>query len=89
MVGWLPFIVPTGPEVGRASRLQDLPDAGGGPLGVFRPFCPLYCVALVVLLANMALFGFLLGFSAGFGVVVWVCISCVLCVACGAFYVRV
>ena len=30
----LPFIVPTGPEVGRASRLQDQPDAGGGPLVV-------------------------------------------------------
>ena len=32
MVGCLPFGVPTGPEVGGASRHQDLPDAGGGPL---------------------------------------------------------
>ena len=32
VVACLPFGVPTGPEVGGASRLQDLPDAGSGPL---------------------------------------------------------
>ena len=47
--------------------------------------CPLCCFACGVLLADMALFGFLLGFSAGFGVVVWVCVVLVLCVDCGAF----
>ena len=45
-------------------------------------FCPSYRFAL---LANMALFGFLRAFSAGFVVLVWVCIALALCVACGAF----
>ena len=48
-------------------------------------FCPLSCFALGALLANMALFRILRGFLAGFGVLVWVCIACVLCVACRAF----
>ena len=34
MGGWLPFGVPTGPEVGGASMLQDLPEVGSGPLAV-------------------------------------------------------
>lgn len=52
-------------------------------------FCPLSCFALVVLLANMALFRILRGFLEGFMGFVWVCLAWVLCVACGAFYVRV
>ena len=51
MVGWLPFGVPTGPEVGRASRLQDLPDAGGGPLVA----CSCLLVALLLCLWCVAL----------------------------------
>ena len=54
----------------------------GGALPVF---CPPFCFALVVLLANMALFRVLRGFLEGFGVFVWVCVARVLCVACGAF----
>ena len=53
--------------------------------GVFRPFCPLSRLTLVLLLANMALFRVLMAFLAWFGVVVWVCVALVLCVACGAF----
>ena len=43
------------------------------------------CFALGAMVAYMPLFRNLRRFSAGFGVVVWVCIACVLCVACGAF----
>lgn len=53
--------------------------------GVFPAFFPLSCFAFGALHLNMALFGFLRGFSAGFRVVVWVCITRVLCVARGAF----
>lgn len=53
--------------------------------GVFPAFFPLSCFAFGALHLNMALFGFLRGFSAGFRVVVWVYIALVLCVACGAF----
>ena len=53
--------------------------------GVFPAFCLLSCFALGALLANVALFSVLRGFSAGFSCWVWVCIACVLCVACGAF----
>ena len=76
----------TGTEVGRASRLQDLPERSlwsSGP--VFPAFCPLPCFALGGMLANMALFAILRGFLGGFMCFVWVCMSCVLCVACGAF----
>ena len=31
------FIVSTGPEVGRLSRIQDLPSVGSGPLVVCSP----------------------------------------------------
>ena len=48
-------------------------------------FCPLSRFVLGALLANMALFRILRAFLARFGVVVWVCVGCVLCVACGAF----
>ena len=39
--------MPSGIEVGRASRLQDLPDAGGGPL----VSCSRLLVALLLLLS--------------------------------------
>ena len=48
-------------------------------------FRPLSCFDLGVLPTNMALFRILRGFLEGFGVLVWVCIACVLCGACGAF----
>ena len=48
-------------------------------------FCPLCCFAYGTLHLNMPLFRILRAFSAGFGVVVWVCIALVLCVDCGAF----
>ena len=47
--------------------------------------CPFAAFALVGLLANMPLFGVFRAFLARFGVVVWVCVVWVLCVACGAF----
>ena len=57
--------------------------------GVFRPFlpafCPLSCFMLGALLANMPLFGVLRAILARFGVLAWVCIALVLCVACVAF----
>ena len=66
--------MPTGPEVARASRLQDLPDRWRwSPGGVFPAFCPLSCSAVVALLANMALFRILRGFLEGFYCWVWVC----------------
>ena len=49
------------------------------------PFCPLSCFACVRFRLNMALFRVLRAFSAGFRVLVWVCIISVLCVACVAF----
>ena len=47
--------------------------------------CPLYCFALGASLANMALFRVLRAFLRGFMGFVWVCLSCVLFVACVAF----
>ena len=52
---------------------------------VFPAFCPLSRFVLVGLLANMPLFRVLRAFLEGFGVVVWVCVVLVLCVACVAF----
>ena len=51
----------------------------------FPAFCPLSRFVLGALPTNMALFRVFRAFLAGFGVGVWVCISLVLCVACGAF----
>ena len=53
--------------------------------GVFPAFCLPYCFACGGLLANMPSFRVLRAFLAGFGVVVWVCVVLVLCVACVAF----
>lgn len=51
LLWWWCFIVSTGPEVCRLSRLQDLPEVGSGPLVVCSmPFVPfllcLWCIAL-------------------------------------------
>ena len=43
--------------------------------GALHAFCPLYCIVLVVSLANMALFRVLRGFLAGFGVRMYVCMG--------------
>ena len=53
--------------------------------GALPAFCPLVCIVLVASLANMALFRVLRGFLARFGVLVWVCMGLVLCLACVAF----
>ena len=69
LLWWWCFMVSTGPEVCRLSMLQDLPEVGSGPLVVrSHAFCPLYCIVLVVSLANMALFRVLKAFLEGFGV---------------------
>ena len=66
--------------------LQDLPEVGSGPIVVRSPaFCPLYCIVLVVSLANMALFRVLRGFLARFGVRMYVYVGLVLCLDCVAF----
>ena len=52
---------------------------------VCPPFCPLYCFMLIASLANMLLFRVLRGFLEGFICLVWVCLSCVLFVACVGF----
>ena len=69
------------------------PFGDSGPAGgwlwssgrVFLSFCPLFCLALGGLLANMPLFRVLRAFLGGFMVLVWVCVGCVLCVDCVAF----
>ena len=48
-------------------------------------FCPLRCFALGAFLLNMALFRVFKAFLEGFMGFVWVCLSCVLFVACVAF----
>ena len=53
--------------------------------GALPAFCPLYCIVLVVSLANMALFRVLRGFSGGFMVQMYVCVGLGFCVACVAF----
>ena len=73
------FIVSTSPEVGRASRLVR------SFRGVFPAFWSLSCFALVVVLANMALFRVFGGVLARFMGFVWVCVVLVLCVDCVAF----
>ena len=69
----------------RLFGVQDLPEVGSGPLVVFPPFCPLFCFALVALLANMPLFAFLMLFLARFMGFMCVCAALVLFVACVAF----
>ena len=71
-----------------------VPDSGpAGPVigwlwssgGALPAFCPLYCIVLVVSLANMALFRVLKAFLAGFGVRMYVCMGLGFCVDCVAF----
>ena len=54
-------------------------------LAFLPAFYPLFCFSSDVLGLNMPLFAILRRFLAWFGVVVWVCVGCVLCVACEAF----
>ena len=49
-------------------------------------FRPLYRFGRGALPTNMALFRILRGFNWVYRLFVWVCIACVLCVACGALY---
>ena len=52
---------------------------------VFRPFSGLSRFACLGLVKNMALFRVLRALNWVYTMVVWVCIGCGLCVACGAF----
>ena len=81
----LPFIVSTGGRwSGNSCYFADVSKIGQDPAGC-SAFCPLYRFVLGVLLANMALFRVFRAFLARFGVVVWVCLAYVLCLACVAF----
>ena len=76
------------PLVQRWAGFRDSGPAGGWLWpsgGVFPDFRPPSCLVLGALLANMALFRVLRGFSEGFPCWMWVCIASMLCVACGAF----
>ena len=85
-------MVSTGPEVGRLSMLQDLPDlpsVGSGPLVVcsmpFARLCPLSRFPFLLCLSNMPLFSVFRGFLAGFGVRMYICMGLGFCVDCRAF----
>ena len=65
--------------------LQDLPEVALVLWSCVPSFCPLSRFVLVGLSLKYAFIRILRGFLEGFGVLVWVCIGCVLCVACGAF----
>ena len=85
MSGLPAFIVSTGGRwSGNSCYFADVSKIGQDTAGC-SAFRPLSRFALGALLANMALFRILRGFLARFGVVVWVCVVLVLCVACGAF----
>ena len=53
--------------------------------GAFPAFCLFAAFAFLQYLLNMPLFRILRRFLAGFGVLVWVCVALVVCVACVAF----
>ena len=82
MVACLPF----GVSAGAGGRT---PTASGpaGLLALVLWSCAplLYCSAPCTLSLNMALFRVFRGFLEGFGVVLWVCLVLVLCVACVGF----
>ena len=63
--------------------------ASGGLSWCVPSLCPLACLTPASLCLNMPLFCVLRGFWRGFSCSVWVCLAWVLCVDCGAFYVRV
>ena len=70
----------------RIQDLQDLPDAGSGPLVVCSLlFWGLSRLACLGLLENMPLFRILRAFLEGFMGFVWVCVVLALCLACVAF----
>ena len=52
---------------------------------VFRCFCPLPRFVFVGLSLKYAFIRVLMAFLAGFPCWMYICIACVLCVACGAF----
>ena len=66
----------------RWCRVQGLPVV---LRGVFRPFRPLSCFPLPVIVLYYALFRVLRAFLEGFVVRMYICMGCVLCVAYGAF----
>ena len=85
VVGCLPFGVPTGCRwPGNSCYFADISKIGQDSAGC-SAFCPLSRFVFGALLANMPLFRILRAFLAGFPCWMWVCIACVLCVACGAF----
>ena len=61
------------------------PGPGPGPDRVLPSFCPLYRLVLGAFPLKYAFIRVLKAFLAWFGVVVWVCLVLVLCVACVAF----
>ena len=65
---------------GNSCYFADVSKIGQDNAG-FPAFCPIYRFVLGVLSLNMVLFRVLRAFSAGFGVFVWACVACVLCVA--------
>lgn len=69
----------TGPEVGRLSRLQDLPEVGSGPLVVCSmPFAlplPSFLLCFPALPFKYALISRFKGVLAGFGVRMHVCMG--------------
>ena len=69
------FIVSTGGGWSGSLGLQDLPEVALVLWSCVPSFRPLSCFALGALPTNMALFRVLRGFSAGFGVLVCVCIA--------------
>ena len=80
---WLYLSCPLGAGVQSLCYFADVSKIGQDTAGC-SAFCLLSRFVFVGLLANMALFRVLRAFLEGFGVVVWVCIVLVLCVACVA-----
>ena len=72
-------------HLGRLSRLRTCRRLALVLWSCAPSFRPLSRFVFGALLANVALFRVLRAFLAGFGVLVWVCVVLVLCVACGAF----
>ena len=85
VVACLPFGVPTGCRwSGNSCYFADVSKIGQDSAGC-SAFCPLSRFAFGALACRYAFVSRFKRFSAGFGVLVWVCIVRVLCVACGAF----
>ena len=82
VVGLPAFIVSTGAGFRGCRTCKRLRWSSGR---VFRCFCPLPRFVFVGLSLKYAFIRVLRAFLARFGVVVWVCVVLVLCVACVAF----